>query len=243
MSRLSSAVAWIITPGSVGLSGVGRTSNSVAPTAVTPTITFTPLTGGTGTATTYTFGSPIQPNASRAFDPRFSFATQGTTNTPCTGSTGCLADGEYAAKISGPTGSSLAAQVNVISPATAMGYAASATPATKVFLPNVTKSLCFCPSPTAASGWTTPILLQSVTATTITLKWYRFSTGQLAFTQTVNLAAGGGTRVDPWSLTSLSADAQYSVVVEGGTGTVTAIVTEFSSGGDNAMTYEGFPAQ
>jgi hypothetical protein len=123
-----------------------------------------------------------------------------------------------------------------------MGYSATASPATKYFLPNLTKSLCFCPTPTQTTGWTTPILLQSVTATTVTLKWYFFAGGALAYTQTVNLAAGTGTRIDPWTITQLVADKQYSVVVDGGTGTVTAIVSEFASGGDNAMIYEGFAA-
>ena len=226
--------------------GVGRYSTIVVQnlgaTAVTPTITFTPLVGSTGTANTYTFATPIQPNASKAFDPRFSFSTQGTTNVPCsTGGTDCLADGEYSIKISG--GASLAGVVNVISPLTAMGYAATATPATKFYLPNLTKSLCFCPTPTPTTGWSTPILLQSVTATTVTLNWYRFSTGQLAFSQSVSIPAGGGMRVDPWTITQLAADAQYSVVVDGGTGTVTAIVTEINTeGGDGAMAYEGFPS-
>ena len=46
----------------------------------------------------------------------------------------------------------------------------------------------------------------------------------------------------PWSIPQLAADKQYSVVVDGGTGTVTAIVSEFASRGDNAMIYEGFAA-
>ena len=98
------------------------------------------------------------------------------------------------------------------------------------------------PTPTQTTGWSTPILLQSVTATTVTLRWYNFSGGALAFTQTVNMAAGSAMRIDPWSITQLAADKQYSVVVDGGAGTVTAIVSEFASGGDNAMIYEGFAA-
>ena len=82
----------------------------------------------------------------------------------------------------------------------------------------------------------------SSTSTTVTLSWYNFLGGALAYTQTVTLTAGTGTRIDPWSITQLAADKQYSVVVDGGTGTVTAIVTEFASGGDNAMIYEGFAA-
>ncbi len=225
--------------------GVGRYSpiivQNLGGAAATPTITFTPLTGSPGTANTYTFPS-IAPNTSKAFDPRFSFSTQGTTNTPCsTGGTGCLADGEYTIRIDA-AGGNIAAQVNIETASTAMGYSATATPATKFFLPNLTKSLCFCPTPTQSTGWSTPILLQSVTATTATISWYNFQGGTLAFTQSVTLTAGTGMRIDPWSIPQLAADKQYSVVVDGGTGTVTAIVSEFASGGDNAMIYEGFAA-
>jgi hypothetical protein len=225
--------------------GVGRYSpiivQNLGAAAVTPKITFTPLTGSPGQANTYTFPS-INPNSSKAFDPRFSFSTQGTTNVPCTtGGTDCLGDGEYAIKIEAG-GGNIAAQINVQTATTAMGYSATATPKSKFFLPNLTKSLCFCPTPTQSTGWSTPILLQSVTATTVTLSWYNFLGGALAFTQTVNLTPGGGMRVDPWSVPQLAADKQYSVVVDGGTGTVTAIVSEFASGGDNAMMYEGFAA-
>ena len=225
--------------------GVGRRSSiivqNLGAAAVTPKITFTPLTGSPGTANTYTFPA-IQPNASKAFDPRFSFSTQGTTNVPCaTGGADCLADGEYSIKIEA-AGGTIAAQVNIETSTTAMGYSATATPAVKFFLPNLTKSLCFCPTPTQTTGWTTPILLQSVTATTVTLRWYNFTGGALAFTQTVNMTVGSAVRIDPWSITQLAADKQYSVVVDGGTGMVTAVVSEFASGGDNAMIYEGFAA-
>src|SRR6267378_809611 len=92
--------------------GVGRYSpiivQNLGATAVTPRITFTPLTGSPGTANTYTYPA-IQANSSKAFDPRFSFSTQGTTNTPCTtGGTDCLADGEYVIKIDA-TGGTIAA--------------------------------------------------------------------------------------------------------------------------------------
>jgi len=72
--------------------GVGRRSSiivqNLGAAAVTPKITFTPLTGSPGTANTYTYPS-IATNSSKAFDPRFSFSTQGTANTPC--STGSMA--------------------------------------------------------------------------------------------------------------------------------------------------------
>src|SRR5438093_927526 len=195
-----------------------------------------------GTGPTIVIPRTIDPGRAKPIDPRVSFSTQATTHTPCTtGGADCLADGEYNIKIEA-VGGTIAAQVNVSSAATGMGYSATASPATKFFLPNLTKSLCFCPTPTQNTGWSTPILLQSVTATTVTVSWYNFLGGSLAFTHTVNLTAGGGVRIDPWSFSQLAADRQYSVVVDGGTGTVTAIVSEFASGGDNAMMYEGFAA-
>ena len=208
-------------------------------TAVTPTITFTPLVGAAGTANTFTFAAPIQPNSSKAFDPRFSFSTQGTTNTPCSGGgANCLADGEYSIKISG--GASLAAQVNVISDqggATAMGYAATALPATKYFLPNVTRTLG------GANGWSTPIIVQSVTASGASVQWRRFSDGALVTTQNLTIPAGSATKIDPRSVSGLSDDTQYAVTVNGTGGTVTAVVTELNfEGGDGAMIYEGFPS-
>jgi hypothetical protein len=222
--------------------GVGRYSPiivmNLGTTAVSPIVTFTPLSGSatSTTANTYTFPA-IPPKGSKAFDPRFSFSTQGTTNTVCTtGGTNCLADGEYTISIDGGAGSTIAAQVNVASDLTAMGYAATATPAAKYFLPNLTKTLG------GTDGWTTPILLQSVTATSATLKWYNFQGGTLAYTQNLTLTLGVGVRIDPLTISQLAGDKQYSVVVDSGTGTLTAIVTEFATGGDNAMIYEGFAA-
>jgi hypothetical protein len=208
-------------------------------TAVTPTITFTPLVGAAGTANTYTFATPLQPNSSKAFDPRFSFSTQGTTNTPCsTGGTDCLADGEYSIRISG--GASLAAAVNVISDITAdtaMGYAATAAPAAKYFLPNVTRTLG------GAQGWTTPIVLQTVTATGASVQWRRFADGALVTTQNLTIPTGSAMRIDPRTVSGLSDDTQYAVTVTGTGGTVTAVVTELNfEGGDGAMIYEGFPS-
>src|SRR5688572_20683675 len=209
-------------------------------TAVTPQITFTPLVGAAGTANTYTFGAPVQPNSAKAFDPRFSFSTQGTTNTPCSaGGTDCLADGEYSIRISG--GASLAAAVNVISDITAdtaMGYSATSAPATKYFLPNRTHTLG------GANGWTTPIVLQTVTATGASVQWRRFSDGALITTQNLTIPIGSAMRIDPRTVAGLSDDTQYAVTVTGTGGTVTAVVTELNfEGGDGAMIYEGFPSQ
>src|SRR6266540_2787606 len=214
--------------GAKNAAGINRYSTIVVQnlgtTAVTPTINFTPLVGAAGTANTYTFAAPLQPNSSKAFDPRFSFSTQGTTNTPCsTGGTNCLADGEYSITISG--GASLAAQVNVISDvngATAMGYAATAAPAAKYFLPNVTRTLG------GANGWSTPIVVQSVTATGATVEWRRFADGALVTTQTLTIPSGSAIRIDPRTVGGLSDNTQYAVTVNGTGGMVTAIVTELN---------------
>jgi hypothetical protein len=224
--------------------GINRYSTIVVQnlgaSAVTPVITFTPLLGGAGVANTYTFATAIQPNSSKAFDPRFSFSTQGTTNTPCsTGGADCLADGEYSIKITA-SGATLAAAVNVISDvngATAMGYAATAAPAAKFFLPNVTRTLG------GTNGWSTPILVQTVTASGATVEWRRFSDGALVTTQNLTIANGSAMKIDPRTVSGLSDDTQYAVTVNGTGGTVTAVVTELNfEGGDGAMIYEGFPS-
>jgi hypothetical protein len=223
--------------------GINRYSTIVVQnlgtTAVTPTINFTPLVGSAGTANSYTFSSPIQPNSAKAFDPRFAFAGQPTVNTPCsTGGADCLADGEYSVRISG--GTSLAAAVNVISDITAdtaMGYAATAAPATKYYLPNVTRTLG------GANGWSTPIVIQTVTASGATVEWRRFADGALVTTQNLTIATGSAMKIDPRTVTGLSDNTQYAVTVNGTGGTVTAVVTELNfEGGDGAMIYEGFPS-
>lgn len=216
--------------------GIGRLSTIVTQnvgTAIsTPVLKLTPLGGGT--TTSFALGS-LNAGASRAFDPRY---TDGDTAKAFCGpaaSAGCLGDGEYSFEVTA-TGGLVAVAVNVISNATAMGYSATGQPAVKYFLPNVTRTLG------GAAGWTTPILLQSVTATSATLKWYRFSDGSIVHTQTVPIAPATGLRIDPRTVSALADDTQYSVIIEGTGGTVTAIVVELADGGDNAMIYEGFPA-
>ena len=115
-----------------------------------------------------------------------------------------------------------------------MGYTALTQATGKYYLPNVTRTLG------GASGWTTPILLQSSTATSATLQWFRFSDGGLVTTQTVPLTAGGGVRVDPRSVPNLADDTQYAVVATATGGNIAAIVVELANGADNAMIYEGF---
>ncbi len=216
--------------------GIGRLSTivvqNVGTVATAPTLTFTPIAGSLGSVQTFASPSAIQPGASWAFDPRFDLGT----TTPCAGPTAtCLGDGEYSVVAASST-SVIAAVVNVISPATAMGYTASPKPDAKYFLPNVTRTLG------GPSGWTTPILLQTVSAGGATLRWYRFSDGSLVTTQVLTVAAGTGIRIDPRDVAALSDDTQYAVVVDGTGGTVASIVIELATGGDNAMIYEGFPA-
>jgi hypothetical protein len=200
-------------------------------TATSPSLEFTPLGGGTPKR----FDGPsLAPGAAWAFDPRWFNGVAGPGSDLCGAQGGlpCLNNGEYSFKASaaGP----IAAAVNVISPDSAMGYTATGLPATKYYLPNVTRTLG------GASGWTTPILLQSVTATGATLEWRRFADGALVTTQTVALTPGAGMRIDPRVVPGLSDDTQYAVTVTAPAGTVAAIVEELASGGDNAMIYEGF---
>ena len=195
-----------------------------------PVITFTPLGGGTARAFTM---PAIQPGRSGVFDMRYA---NGDTLQPFCGpavNLVCLADGEYSVIIAAP-GASLAAVVNVISPATAMGYTATPSPAARVYLPNTTKTLG------GALGWTTPVLVQSGTATSVTLSWYRFSDGALVTQQTIEVTPGSAFRVDPRDVFALPDNTQFAVVANGIGGTIVGIVTEFATGGDSAMIYEGF---
>jgi hypothetical protein len=207
---------------------------NLSASAVTPSLQFD-LLGGTGSAQTFTAPTPLASGQAWAFDPRFALGT----TTPCSGaSSTCLGDGEYSfiARSNDPA-AQIAVAVNVISAANAMGYMAIPAPTSRVYLPNVTRTLG------GAGGWTTPIFLQIVGtgATGATLRWYRFSDGALVHTQTVEVQSGKGLQVDPRSVQSLAENTQYSVVIEGTGGTVAAIVMQLASGGDNAMIYEGFP--
>jgi hypothetical protein len=213
--------------------GIGRSSPIVVQNmglaAAAPTITFTPLGGGP--AQTFDLGA-IQPGSSRVFDPRY--ANGDTAQSFCAGpQAGCLADGEYSFTATA-AGASLAAVVNVISTATAMGYAATPTTATRTYFPNVTRTLG------GSAGWTTPIVIQSAGATSVTLNWYRFSDGALVTAQVLPITPGSALRVDPRDVSALADDTQYSVVADGTGGPIDGIVIELATGGDSAMIYEGF---
>ena len=119
-----------------------------------------------------------------------------------------------------------------------MGYAAAATPSARVWMPNTTRTLG------GANGWSTPVIVQGVTATSVKLTWYRFSDGALIATQTLPFTQlGMALRVDPRDVAQLADGTQYSVVADGIGGTIVGIVTELNfQGGDGAMIYEGFSA-
>ncbi len=219
------------------VAGVGKGVSTIVvqnlgAAAATPTLEFTPLGGGPKTLFS---GPSVASKASWAFDPRY---TNGSTLQAFCGaaaSTGCLGDGEYSFVANGGTGAQIAAVVNVIGAATASGYSAIAAPSTVVYFPNVTRTLG------GADGWTTPIVLQSVSAATVTLSWYRFSDGTLVTTQSLPVPAGTAVLVDPRLVAGLPDDTQFAVVADGNGGVVTGIVSELNfQGGDGAMVYEGF---
>ena len=200
---------------------------NLSSTPTDATLEFTPLGGGPKQVFTL---AAIGSGASKVFDPRF---TLGTT-TPCHGSTAtCLGSGDYSLRITATQ--DITALVLPTSATTSDAYAAAAVVTPLTYLPNVTRTLG------GASGWTTPIALQSAGATAARLRWYRFSDAQLVLTQDVTLPIGGAVWLDPRFINGLADDTQYAVVVEGGAGAgVTAIVYEhFLGGGDGVMIYGG----
>jgi hypothetical protein len=120
---------------------------------------------------------------------------------------------------------------------TAAAYTAALQGQAKSYLPNVTRTLG------GANGWTTPIVVQSTTATALRLTWCPFS-GAACTTQNLLTAPLTAQWIDPRNVPGLSEDTQYAVLADGGTtGNITAIVYERNtSGGDGDMVYEGFPA-
>ena len=235
-NALTSGAATLYAPYTV-LGGLGGRFSpvvvqNVGTSAASANLEFTPLGGGT--AKTFSLGN-INAGASRPFDPRY---TNGDTAQPlCTAASAtCLGNGEYSLRIT--SSGTIAAVALPVSNTTAGAYSAAPSSAPKSFLPNVTRTLG------GSSGWTTPIVVQSVSATTVTLKWYRFSDGVLVTTQSLPMLANTAKWVDPRTVPGLSDDTQYAVIADGGTGTITAIVYEQNfSGGDGDMIYEGFPAQ
>lgn len=216
--------------------GIGRTSNvvvqNVGTTSATPTLTFTPLGGGTPQVFTM---PTIAAGGSKAFEALY---TNGNSSlAACSGASAtCLGDGVYSLTVDAP-GGQLAAVILPFSATTVMAYSASPTASNRSFLPNVTRTLG------GASGYTTPFYVQSAGATGVNLTWYRFDTGAQVLAQTnVPLPVGGAKEFDPRTIAGLTDDTQYAVVVQGVGGQVVADVKEIAyTGGDAAMMYEGFP--
>ena len=200
--------------------GVGRASRVIVQnagtSAATPAISLYPF-----------FGGPAQTVTAPQLAPGGAFAFTLST----------FADGEYSATIGGS--GTFAAVVTTLTNGTALYYTGTSAPASKLFVPNVTRRLT--QDPTVDPGWNTPILIQSATAASATLKWYRFSDGSLVTTQTVSLSPNYTLRVDPAAVAGLTDNSQYAVVIEAA-GIVSAIVTELNLvGGDDAMIYKAFP--
>jgi hypothetical protein len=213
--------------------GIGRTTRVIVENAGTAdAVPSLAVQGATGPAVTIAAPAAVKPGRSWSFDPRFQ--ADGATPCPSTPSPGCVAEGEYGLVVSGGT---FAVVGLALSPGTAMANIASKPAASREFLPNITRTLG------GASGWTTPIVLQSAGATSATLRWYRFADGALAATQYVpGLVSGGSVKIDPRAVAGLAEATQYAVVVDA-PGPVAAIVQELNFlGGDGAMAYEGFPA-
>jgi hypothetical protein len=144
-----------------------------------------------------------------------------------------LPDGERSVAV---VGGQFAVVVETLSLTSVMGYTASAENSTRVYLPNITRTLG------GSSGWTTPIVVQSQDGYAATLKWYRFADGVLVHTQMLSFGfhPGMSIRVDPRTIPELADDTQYAVTVEAAEGGVGAIVLELNDrGGDSAMAYEG----
>jgi hypothetical protein len=195
-----------------------------------PTLTFTPLGGGVSTRFT---GPTLAPGAAWSFDLRFQNGDPRQGLCGRGSSSGCLGDGEHSWTVGAP-GAQLAALVTVIGPTAAAAYTALSRPA-DVFLPNVTRTLG------GRDGWTTPIIVQSVSASQLSLSWYRFADGLLAATQRLTITPGSAIRIDPRDVGGLSDNAQYAVVVEGNGGRLVAVVVQLNSqGGDGAAIYTGF---
>jgi hypothetical protein len=214
--------------------GVGRTSRVIVQntdtTALPLRLTFRPIGGGAEVLLRPT----VPAGRSWSFDPRFGL--DGATPCPASGGTGCLADGEYSLVVArdGPSGKVAVLDV-MLSPESAMGTTGAEPARSRVYLPNVTRRLG------GASGWTTPIIVQSGLPSSASLRWFRFTDGRLVTQQILSgLVPGASVRVDPRDVPALADDTQYAVVLDAN-GPVTAIVTELAgTGGDSAMIYEGF---
>ena len=134
------------------------------------------------------------------------------------------------------TGGQFVLLIETVSSTTAMAYTGTGEAATRLYLPNITRTLG------GPTGWTTPIVVQSQNAHVATLRWYRFQDGALVHTQELVFGLDlrwSSFKIDPRSIPQLSDDTQYAVVIEASMGGVGAVVLELNDrGGDSAMAYE-----
>ena len=133
-------------------------------------------------------------------------------------------------------GGQFALLVEILGSGNAMAYTGNTEWATRLYLPNITKTLG------GPTGWTTPFVLQSQGAFVATVRWYRMSDGVLVYTQKPVfglLLRRSGYKIDPRSYPQLADNTQYAVVIESSAGGVGAVVLETNDrGGDSAMAYE-----
>lgn len=164
--------------------------------------------------------SAIEPGRTWAFDPQ-----------SCPGGQACLGVGEHSLVVEG---GSFAVLNGAVQTKSASGHSASSAPTRRSYLPNVTRRLG------GASGWTTPVVLQSAGATEATLRWSRFADGAVVRVQQLQgLAPGASSKLDPRQVAGLVDEGQYAVVVDAN-GPIVAMVNEVNSqGGDGEMAYEG----
>jgi hypothetical protein len=214
--------------------GVARTTRVLVENGgtfdATPSLSFRSSTGAT---INLNAPAPIRPGATWSYDPNKT--PDSLTACPATATPTCLGPGTYALTVQGGTFAVVGAS---ITPTSAMGYIGSAGAGNRAYLPNITRTLG------GATGWTTPIVLESTGAISATLRWYRFSDGALITRQTVTgLVSGQSVTIDPRAVNGLADNTQYAVVVDATGGTLAAIVTELNfQGGDGDMSYEGFAA-
>jgi hypothetical protein len=191
---------------------------NVGTTPVQPVLHLEPL-GGT-TINSIDGPASLQPGAAWAYDL----------------STSNLSDGERTVRV---TGGQFALLVETRSTTSAMAYTGKTEWATRLYLPNITRTLG------GPTGWTTPIVVQSQGSFIATMSWYRFADGVLVHTQqlVLGLDYGDGIKIDPRAIPQLADNTQYAVVIESSWGGVGAVVLEMNErGGDSAMAYEAMTA-
>ena len=176
----------------------------------------------------------IPAGGAQAFDPRF---TAGTT-TPCAVvSAACLGNGEYSLKIT--AANAIAAVVLPNSATTAAAYLAATTLSPRVLVPVALRRIG------GRDGWTTRMVAYTGGPAQLTARVFAIPSGDLKATFPLPVGAAGSTSFDLNAVAGLADDAQYSVTVDGGGVSLTAIALErAATGGDAFMAYEavGLPA-